>query len=844
MKEIKFPDLRTERFKLGNGLNVIVREDHSNPVVSLQAWCETGSIHEGKHLGTGVSHFVEHMVFKGTKHRESLCIAQDVSSIGGNINAYTSFDRTVYYIDSPANGIEKAIEILHDIVFQAIFPKKEFEPEREVIRREISMGKDDADKVASQEMFNTCYQKHPFGLPVIGYLDNFNSLSHSDVVEYYKDRYVPDNIFLVISGDVSLEKIRPKIQEFFEKPSRQISQSIYVPQEPMQLGRRDSFVNFTNPITRFWMAWKIPSITDKDTAAIDVMAVILGQGRSSRLFRSLKEELGLVHSINAYSYTPSYAGIFAIGAGIDSSNKHVVEQKVFDILNKVKNEGIDEEEIQKAKRIALVSQLESLLTVQGQASDIGSNWSVTRNVDFTKEYIKRISMVATEDVLDVAKRYLIDDTLSVVEVGNKKESSSEVFINRGIKKKIINHSLENGLKVYIEEDHRLPLMSYSTVFKAGLFADKLSGNGMTQLLSRVLLKGTKNFEADQIALKIESLGGSVLPVGGNNSLSINSEFLSNDFEEGVKIVSDITLSSIFPDRDLKIEKSTLIAEIREEIESPLSLAVKTARENLFGQHAHSYSRLGVVDDIEGCDSLSLKNFYSNYVNSRNGVISLCGAVDNKMAIDKIEEFYSGIKMGDKVDPMLCEPQWPIKTKEIEISHHKEQAVFLVAYPGLRLSDEDRSVMAIIEEIAGGMDGLLFVRIRENLGLAYYVGMSQMLGYSRGNILFYVGTSKEALPKVQVELESIIESLISEKIGEDILSRAKNSLIGKYSLSRQSYSSRSQSTALNILYGLGDDYDQKSIQQIKEVDSDNVLKCAKKYFNTESKVIVKIIPSGS
>ncbi|MBD29154.1 MAG: peptidase M16, partial [Verrucomicrobiaceae bacterium] len=273
MKEIKFPDLRTERFKLGNGLNVIVREDHSNPVVSLQAWCETGSIHEGKHLGTGVSHFVEHMVFKGTKHRESLCIAQDVSSIGGNINAYTSFDRTVYYIDSPANGIEKAIEILHDIVFQAIFPKKEFEPEREVIRREISMGKDDADKVASQEMFNTCYQKHPFGLPVIGYLDNFNSLSHSDVVEYYKDRYVPDNIFLVISGDVSLEKIRPKIQDFFEKPSRQISQSIYVPQEPMQLGRRDSFVNFTNPITRFWMAWKIPSITDKDTAAIDVMAV-------------------------------------------------------------------------------------------------------------------------------------------------------------------------------------------------------------------------------------------------------------------------------------------------------------------------------------------------------------------------------------------------------------------------------------------------------------------------------------------------------------------------------------------------------------------------------------------
>lgn len=841
MKEVKFPDHRTERFKLENGLNVIVREDNSNPVVSLQAWCETGSIHEGKNLGAGVSHFVEHMLFKGTKCRKSLCIAQDVSSIGGSINAYTSFDRTVYYIDSPSDGVDKAIEILYDIVFQAVIPKEEFEPEREVIRREISMGSDDPDKVASQEMFNTCYQRHPFGLPVIGYLENFNALSHSDVIDYYKDRYVPDNIFIVISGDVCLERIRPKIQECFEKPSRESSQSIYVPQEPTQLGRRDSFVEFTNPITRLWMAWKIPSITDKDTAAIDVMAVILGQGRSSRLFRSLKEQKGLVHSINAYSYTPSHAGIFAIGAGIDSNNKHTIENEIFDVLNKIKNEGIKEEEIYKARRIALVSQLESLFTVQGQASDIGSNWAVTRNVDFTKEYIRRISLVGTDEVIDVAKRYLIEDSLSVIEVGNKKERKKEIFINTDTKKKTVNHTLSNGLKVCIEEDHRLPLVSCSAVFKAGLFADKLSGSGMTQLLSRVLLKGTKNFEADQIATRIESLGGNVYPIGGNNSLSINSDFLANDFEEGVNIVSDIIVNPIFPDHALEIEKTTLIAEIGEEIESPLNLAVKIARENMFGQHAHGYSRLGEVNDIKNYDSVSVDNFYSSYGVSMNGVISLCGAVDYETAIDKLEAFYSSLRPGEIVESMHDEPEWPIKTKEIEIGHHKEQAVVLVSYPGLCLSDADRPVMAILEEVTGGMDGLLFVRIREDLGLAYYVGMSQMLGYSRGNVMFYAGTSKEAVPKVQAELELIINSLINEKVEEEVLSRAKKSLIGKYTLGRQSYSSRSQSTALNVLYGLGDDYDEKCLQRIKEVDASDLLECAKKYFDVDHKVIVKIIP---
>ena len=191
--------------------------------------------------------------------------------------------------------------------------------------------------------------------------------------------------------------------------------------------------------------------------------------------------------------------------------------------------------------------------------------------------------------------------------------------------------------------------------------------------------------------------------------------------------------------------------------------------------------------------------------------------------------------------MYNEPEWPIKTKEIEIVHHKEQAVVLVSYPGLSLSDSDRPVMAILEEVTGGMDGLLFIRIREKLGLAYYVGMSQMLGYSRGNVMFYAGTSKEAVPKVQAELELIINSLINEKVKEEVLSRAKNSLIGKYSLGRQSYSSRSQSTALNVLYGLGDDYDEKCLQRIKEVDASDLLECAKKYFDVDHKVIVKIIP---
>ena len=288
MDYISFPKYRTDQFKLDNGLTFIIREDKSNPVVSLQAWCETGSIHEGKYLGSGVSHFVEHMVFKGTEERESLAIAQDVSSIGGTINAYTSFDRTVYYINCPSEALFTSNQILKDLVFQATMPETEFEPEREVIRREISMGRDDADKVASQEMFSTCYQRHPYGLPVIGYLQSFNQLNRSDLRNYYKERYVTDNTFIVISGDVDMDVVRDQVNKLYGDIQRVASPPVFIPTEPDQLGRRDSFVPYSNPITRLWMSWKIPGITDSDMPAIDVIAVILGQGKVQDCFRLLK----------------------------------------------------------------------------------------------------------------------------------------------------------------------------------------------------------------------------------------------------------------------------------------------------------------------------------------------------------------------------------------------------------------------------------------------------------------------------------------------------------------------------------------------------------------------------
>ena len=208
-------DIPYQKFILPNGLTVIVQEDRSAPVASVQAWCGTGSVDENEHLGAGLSHILEHMLFKGTKTRGPSAIVQAIQDVGGYINAYTSFDRTVYWIDVPKAGASIAIDLLSDTMMNSTLPLEEYAKEQEVIRREFAMGMDDPDRMAGQLLFATAFQRHPYRLPVIGLLDVFNQLTRDDVLQYYRTRYVPNNLTFIVVGDVSADAVYQQLDAFF-----------------------------------------------------------------------------------------------------------------------------------------------------------------------------------------------------------------------------------------------------------------------------------------------------------------------------------------------------------------------------------------------------------------------------------------------------------------------------------------------------------------------------------------------------------------------------------------------------------------------------------------------------
>src|SRR4051795_12373045 len=186
---------------LENGLTIIVREDHSAPVVSAQAWCMAGSIHEGKWLGAGMSHVLEHMLFKGTTTRPGSRIDQEVQEAGGYMNAYTSFDRTVYHINVPNTGAKVAIDILCDIMQHATLPADDLAKELDVIRREMDMNQDDPGRRAGRRIFECAFMRSPYRFTIIGYPEIFNELKPENILGYYRERYIPNNMFFVVAGN-------------------------------------------------------------------------------------------------------------------------------------------------------------------------------------------------------------------------------------------------------------------------------------------------------------------------------------------------------------------------------------------------------------------------------------------------------------------------------------------------------------------------------------------------------------------------------------------------------------------------------------------------------------------
>ena len=839
---IGFPPSTAQKWILPNGLTIIVQEDHSAPVASVQAWCSTGSVDEDQHLGAGLSHILEHMLFKGTKTRSANQIAQSIQDVGGYINAYTSFDRTVFWIDVPKDGVSTALEVLTDAMMNSNLPPDEYKKEQEVIRREFAMGMDDPDRMASLLLFATAYQRHPYRFPVIGELEIYNQLTQEQVMQYYKTRYVPNNLTFVVVGDVNGEKVQQQLSDLFNAYPEKSLKPVFIPSEPPQLGRREVHKEFATELTHFSMAWHIPEVTSPDVPALDLLSTILGDGRSSRLYQRVREEAGLAFGISAFSYTPGDPGLFGIDATLDPKKREAAEQLALQIVDEVKQSGVTADELDKAKKITLSQHLGALTTMRGQASDIGSNWLLTRDLNFSRHYLDAVQQVTLDDVKRVARTYLTENNLTVVSLNPKGSLSGKAELVKPVAAgEVQKFELSNGLRLLVREDHRLPLVGMGAVFRGGLLAETPQDNGITRLMTKVLLKGTKTRTAEQIANELESVGASISSEAGNNSFSVSVDVMKPDVKRGFSLLSDVLLNSTFPEKAIAREKEIQIAAIQQEEEQLTSVARNIMREALFPQHPYALRSNGSVGAVQHLTQKDLLDFRDRYVVARNGVIYVFGDVKADEIKQLVEQTLGNMKAGalTLIDAKASMPL--AKTTMVESRKDKAQGVIMVGFRGASLSSPDRYALELIDEASSDLGSRFFIRIRQQMGLAYYVGASQMQGLVPGLFAFYLGTDPQKLERVRTELLDEIHNLANDGLTPEELQRAKKKLIGQQEIANQSNDAFGYHCALDELYGLGFNYYKQLEYHVNAVTLDDVKKVAAKYFRDQPYVLATVRP---
>jgi zinc protease len=839
---ITFPPSSAQKWILPNGLTIIVQEDHSAPVASVQAWCATGSIYEDQHLGAGLSHILEHMLFKGTKTRSTNEIAQKIQDVGGYINAYTSFDRTVFWIDVPKDGVTTALDILADAMMNSTLPPEEYQKEQEVIRREFAMGMDDRDRVATLLLFASAYQRHPYRFPVIGEIEIYNQLTQEQVMQYYKTRYVPNNLTFIVVGDVDGQKVRQQLIDLFKPYPEKSLKPVFIPGEPPQLGRRKVNQEFATELTHLSLAWHIPEVTNPDVPALDLLATILGDGRSSRLYRRVREEAGLAFRIGAFSYTPGEPGLFGIDATLDPKKREEAEQLALRIVDEVKHTGATPEELAKAKKIALSHHLSALTTMSGQASDIGSNWFLTRNLNFSRDYLDVVQKVTLDDIKRVAANYLTENNLTVISLNPKgslgaKAEGPKVAAAAEVQK----FELSNGLRLLVREDRRLPLVAMGAVFRSGLLAETPQTNGITRLMAKVMLKGTKTRTAEQIANQIEAVGGSIASEGGNNSFNVQVGIIKPDVKLGVELLSDVLLNATMPEKAIAREKEIQIAAIQQEEEQLTNVARNIMRQALFPQHPYALRSNGSVESVQRLTQKDLLEFRDRYVVAKNGVVFVFGDVNAAEVKQLFEQALGKMRPGELALKDV-QPAMPLaKPESVESRKDKAQGVIMVGFRGASLSSPDRYPLELIDEASSDLGSRFFIRIREQMGLAYYVGANQMQGLVPGLFAFYLGTDPQKIEPVKAAFLDEIRKLANEGLTPEELVRAKKKLIGQQEIANQSNDTFGFHCALDELYGLGFDYYKRLEHDVNVITLDDIKRVAAKYFRDQPYVLATVRP---
>lgn len=853
--------MKQTKYQLKNKMKVLLIESKKSPVISVQMWVKTGSADEKKNE-EGISHFIEHLVFKGTEKYKVGEIANIVEASGGELNAYTSFDQTVFYVTISKNFKEVALDVVSQMMGFPTFDPAEVDSEREVVCEEIKMGQDSPGRKSSQLLFSSTFKKHAYSIPVIGYDKNVRSWSVKKIKDYYHSRYVPSNMFLVVSGDFETKDMKAQVESYFGGFKPYKLRKVKRVKEPVQKKYQYKTEKYKIQDRHLHLSFKAPNARHKDIAALDVLATVLGHGDSSRLVQKLRLEKTLVSSVSAFNYNPQDEGLFAISAHYQGDHDKQVVEEILNQVGAIQNKDVTWSDIKRARVSISSEQFYSIETVDGLANKAGNLEFYYNDQNAQKKYLNQLNKITPKDVKKAAKKYLQLNKLSASFLGDvdknkseqllkelpalwkksvksekvKPEKNKKVSIPKLILKptklsedsQIEKITRDSGIIVLFKKSKDTPTVSSKFVFRGGARLETPETMGLSELATRVWISSTPTRSEAQLMQELEESAIELSPFSGKNTTGFSLSYLSAFEKKALGLATDAILNTEFDQNIVEREKTILFQAIKSREDHPSSRCVRQFLKTIYGNHPLSYEAAGTNETLKNINHKMLLDLKKKILNSKNLTISVVGDFNKAEWLKSIEQLEQAMSQSESVQPKHAIADLN-ENKEVFSESDKEQSHVIVGWRGLTLTHPDRYTLQIIEAILSGQGGRLFFELRDKNSLAYSVSPLRMESIETGYFGGYIACSHEKVNKAIEMFMSEFKKLTTDKVSKEELDRAKRYLIGQHDIGLQKKSAFCNMIAFDEVYGNNFNESLNVANEYNKVTPEKITELAKKLF---------------
>ena len=825
---------------LSNGLTVILRENHNLPVVTVRAVVRAGGMYEGQWLGCGLSHLLEHLVAEGATRGAGHAAASKsgrnrLDAIGAQSNAYTSLAKTVYYISCAAGRTGDAIDIMADWMARPNIARADFDREHGVVQRELEMGRDEPDRQMWYAHAANFYRTHPAATPVIGRLAALKSVTYEDVLAYHGKMYTPQRMVLVVVGDVDSDEILRRICKALAGFESRRSPPTVLPEVPRLAGVRR--VRQTSPAVkdvRENISFRTIPLVHPDLYALDVLSHVLTNGASSRLHRIVLREKKLVTAISSGSWTPAWgAGQFMIDFRAEPDKADEAESEVLAQLRRMIEEGVTEEELDKAKRQKVADHVYGQQSVESQASTLVGDFMTTGDVEFSRHYTDRIQAVTAEQVRQMARKYIRLDAMAVTRMTPASAASSgEKGAGEARTTKTERLVLPNGLTVVLHATETVDLVAMNLAARGGVLVEDDAINGLGMLASKLSIKGAGERSADQIAEFFDRAGGGISATCGNNTFMWRATVLKADALEALSVLADVVVRPTYPQKELEILRPSALAGIRRVDERWSSQMQRHFRQKFFPDSPWRMLPIGSLEVVANATPEAIAGHHERWIKGGASVLSIFGNFDVRAMRQAVQEHFADMPAGTTAVEIPPRRRVAPDGERHVLTTDNQVAAIMIGWPGMRLAEaRDRDVMTVLDTIVSGYhlpSGWLHTELREKR-LVYVVHAYNWAGLAPGAFIVYANAQPDKAAEVVRIIRRNVQRTLTHPFTNEEIDRAVNSVLTAELLDNQTMSALAMQATLDELYGFGYDYHLRLEERLRAVTPADLTGVAGKYL---------------